>query len=172
RRLRVWWVAGFLLVMALFYPVAQVYRDYMFGNRLSAVQVIANPERALGLMARFTSSANPTEYLQGGIETTAHRLDGMQMLSAILRDAGTRVPFQGGWSLAYIPAAYVPRLLWPGKPKFTTGQWVTDHFGYGPYIRSSTGATWMGELYYNFGWTGILVGMTLIGVWFRFLQES
>jgi hypothetical protein len=93
-------------------------------------------------------------------------------LSVIVRDAGTRVPFQGGWSLAYIPAAYVPRLLWPGKPKFTTGGWVTANFGYGPHIESSTGATWMGELYFNFGWTGILVGMTLLGVWFRFLQES
>jgi hypothetical protein len=158
--------------MALFYPVSQVYRDYMFGNELTAVQVIANPQRAFGLLTQFTSSNRPGDYLQTGLETTARRLDGIGILSVIVRDAGTRVPFQGGWSLAYIPAAYVPRLIWPGKPKFITGQWVTDNFGYGPEIRSSTGSTWMGELYYNFGWTGIVVGMTLLGVWFRFLQES
>ena len=82
------------------------------------------------------------------------------------------MPFQDGWSLAYIPAAYVPRLVWPGKPRFETGQWVTDNFGFGPHIRSSTGSTWVGEFYFNFAWAGIAIGMALLGVWFRFLQDS
>jgi hypothetical protein len=172
RRLRAWWIAGFLVIMSLFYPVAEIYREYLFGNRLTAVQVIASPERAFGLLARFTSISEPLEYLQTGLDMTARRLDGVGILSVIVRDAGTRVPFQGGWSIGYVPLAYIPRLLWPGKPKFTIGQWVTDNFGYGPHIRSSTGATWMGELYYNFGWPGIVVGMAFLGVWFRFLQES
>jgi hypothetical protein len=30
----------------------------------------------------------------------------------------------------------------------------------------------VGELYFNFGWTGILVGMGVLGIWFRFLQDS
>jgi hypothetical protein len=172
RRLRWWWIAGFLVVMSLFYPVSDVYRQYLFKNRLSAVQVIANPRYAFGLIARFTSHVDPKEYVQAGFETTARRLDSVGILSVIVRDAGTRVPFQNGASLVFIPASYVPRLLWRDKPKFTTGQWVTDHFGSGPQIRSSTGSSWMGELYFNFGWSGILVGMALLGIWFRFLQES
>ena len=82
------------------------------------------------------------------------------------------MPFQGGWSIAYIAFSYVPRLIWPGKPGLDTGVWVTANFGYGPQIESSTGSTWLGEFYFNFGWTGLLVGMTLLGVWFRFLQDS
>lgn len=171
RRLRAWWIAGFLAVMALFYPVSIAYRDYMLSNRLTAVQVIASPQRAFGLIGSIASTSDPGQYLWTGIEATARRLDGLGILSVIVRDAGNRVPFQGGWSLAFIPMSYVPRVLWPEKPRFETGQWVTDNFGHGPGIESSTGCTWMGELYFNFGWTGLLVGMTLLGMWFRFLQE-
>jgi hypothetical protein len=74
--------------------------------------------------------------------------------------------------VAYVPLSFVPRLLWPGKPRFETGQWVTSHFGPGPEIESSTGATWIGEFYYNFGWPGVVLGMFVLGIWFRFLQES
>jgi hypothetical protein len=171
RQLRAWWIVGFIALMALMYPVSMAYRNYMIENRLRAVQVIASPQRAFDLMANMVATSDPADYLKTGINTTARRLDALGILSVILRDSGTRVPFQGGWSLAYIPMSYVPRLVWPGKPSFETGQWVTDHFGY-PGIVSSTGCTWIGELYFNFGWTGLLVGMTLLGVWFRFLQES
>src|SRR5207244_1234098 len=86
-------------------------------------------------------------------------------------DAGTVVPFQDGRTLTYIPMSYIPRLLWPGKPVFETAQWVTDNFGAGPQVRSATACTWLGEFYFNFGWTGILVGMAIMGMYMRFFQE-
>jgi hypothetical protein len=51
------------------------------------------------------------------------------------------------------------------------GQWVTDNYGSGPQIKSNTGASWIGELYFNFGYPGLVIGMLILGVWFRFLQE-
>jgi hypothetical protein len=122
-------------------------------------------------MTSVFTSMGPAEYLQTGLESTAQRLNGLSMLSVVMRDTPSRVPFQHGWSIAYIPLAFVPRLFWPGKPKLFTGQWITDNYGFGPEIISATGATWLGELYFNFGWTAIVVGMALIGLWFRFLQD-
>jgi hypothetical protein len=63
-------------------------------------------------------------------------------------------------------------VLWPGKPVLGTGGFITEYYCYGPGIESSTGATWLGNLYMEFGWLGIVVGMTLIGIFLRFLQES
>jgi hypothetical protein len=171
RRLRAWWIAGFLLVMAFFYPISEVYRAYAWGGQKTAVEVLANPQTALRLIQKFNAATTAGEHIAVGLEATSHRLNGLGILSTIVRDAGKRVPFQGGWSLAYVPASYIPRILWPGKPRFETGQWVTDKFGSGPEVQSSTGPTWMGELYFNFGWAGIVIGMFFLGVWFRFLQE-
>ncbi len=173
RRLRAWWIVGFVAVMAVFYPVSKTYREFMVSNNLSAVQVIASPQRALHLITNFASSFEPGEYLSLGLETTGNRLDSLGILSVIVRDSGTRVPFQGGWSIGYVAVAYIPRFLWPDKPGVSgIGRWVTAYFGYGPHIDSSTASTVMGEFYFNFGWTGVIVGMALLGVWFRFLQDS
>jgi hypothetical protein len=136
------------------------------------VQVIASPQRAFKVIQGFASTFQPGEYVKLGFETTGRRLDALAYLSVILRDTGTRVPYQNGRTLSYIPLGFIPRLFWPGKPEFTTGQWVTDNYGHGPQIKSSTGCTWMGEFYFNFGWPGLIIGMAVLGVWFRFLQES
>lgn len=172
RRLRIRWVAGFVVVMMLLYPVIQTYRDYLFGNRLSAIEVITSPQRAIDLMQRFVRTSEMGDYLRAGLEATSNRFDALSITSVIVRDAGDVVPFQGGWSLGYIAISYIPRLLWAGKPDTTIGQWVTDKFGSGPWIISNTGPSWVGELYFNFGWAGIAIGMLLLGVWFRLLHES
>lgn len=172
RRLRAWWVVGFVVLMAVFYPISEVYRAYAWTRKLSAIEVIASPQTALRVIEQFGAATSVGEHMMFGLNATSQRLDGISILSVIMRDAGTRVPFQGGWTIAYIPMSFVPRLLWPGKPKFMVGQWVTDNFGGGPHVSSSTGATWVGEFYYNFGWPGVLIGMLTLGIWFRFLQES
>jgi hypothetical protein len=81
------------------------------------------------------------------------------------------VPFQGGWSLGYIVLSYVPRIVWADKPDTAAGLWVTENFGGGPGVPSHTAPTWIGELYFNFGWPGITIGMLLVGVYMRTLHE-
>ena len=172
RTMRLRWILGFLLAITLLYPVSQVYRDYLFGRKLSAVQVISNPHYIFGLMQRFVGTSKLDDYLVDGLVATSARLDALAITSVITRDAGHRVPFQNGWSLGYIFVSYVPRFLWPDKPLTTIGGWVTDNFGSGPWIDSATGPSWIGELYFNFGWAGVIVGMGLLGVWFRWIQEA
>jgi hypothetical protein len=174
RRLRIWWIAGFIVLMALFYPAAQFYRDILYGTgeRNYFLSMITRPQQVFALVGKFVASVPLADYFWTGIDATFRRLDGISILTVIVRDTGSRVPFQGGWSLAQIPIAYIPRVLWPGKPVLGTGGFITEHYCYGPGIESSTGATWPGNLYMEFGWMGILIGMTLIGMFLRFLQES
>jgi hypothetical protein len=99
------------------------------------------------------------------------RFDGVGITTAIVRDCPSRVPYQGGWTIAQIPLSFIPRLFWKNKPLMTSGGWVTENFAGGPGIMSSTGSTWIGEFWFNFGWPGIVIGMMAFGVYFRSLHE-
>lgn len=172
RRVRAFWIIGGLFAIILVYPIAQFYRDVVqAGNVLSAAEVLQQPGRMLLLMSSFIAQADPGEYLWAGIDATVNRLNYLGMLTLIVRDAGERVPFQGGWTVALVFISFIPRVIWPGKPITSIGQFVTDTFGSGPDIHSSTGPSQIGEFYFNFGWPGIVIGWILLGIYFRAISE-
>ncbi len=173
RKIRLRWVVAGVLVISVLYPIASFYRDFVqAGNRLGAVQVLRDPVGALLLISNFASQFHPVEYLRQGFEATGARFDAMGITSVIVRDTPSPVPFQNGRTIALIPIAYIPRVIWPGKPITTIGTWVTDNYVSvsGVKISSATGPSWVGELYFNFGYLGIVGGMLVLGFYFRFLH--
>jgi hypothetical protein len=172
RRIRISFVVGGVLMLIVLYPVSNFYREVVQrGLTIGAVEVLRNPGRAISQISRFVSSLEASEYLTSGAEAAGQRLNALGTTTVIVRDTPSRVPYQGGWSIGYIFISYIPRVLWAGKPETTIGQWVTDTYGSGPRIRSNTGASWIGELYFNFSYPGVIFGMLLLGIWFRLLQE-
>jgi hypothetical protein len=76
---------------------------------------------------------------------------------------------QHGATMAYAAYAFIPRILWPDKPTVTRGGWFAAYIGFAPSPEESTvsiGITATGELYWNFGTPGVVVGMFLIGCMF------
>jgi len=77
--------------------------------------------------------------------------------------------FLRGSTLEYLGFAFVPRFLWPAKPKIAKGAWFAYRIGEalvrpdGTYS-NSINMTVPGELYLNFGWVGVVVGSYLFGV--------
>jgi hypothetical protein len=66
-------------------------------------------------------------------------------------------------NLAY---AFIPRAFWPGKPVVNRGAWFTTYLRLSESEEeavSSTGMFPAGELYWNFGLVGVVVGMLLLG---------
>jgi hypothetical protein len=71
-----------------------------------------------------------------------------------------------GAGMAYVPMAFIPRILWHDKPMLDRGRYFTAALGMASgedTATSSTGQTSAGELYWNFGWPGVVVGMYLVG---------
>lgn len=74
------------------------------------------------------------------------------------------LPWLSGSSLRDVPASFLPRQLWPDKPRpvdFELSEAI-----YGPASRAGTPFTLAGELYWNFGVAGMLAGMALLGALF------
>lgn len=99
-------------------------------------------------LERFLSrqfDAVPVGYLVGEVADSGHRLGG---------------------TMTYVPAGLIPRALWPDKPTVTQGVWFTEYIGFPAHAGQPTlslGITATGELYWNFGFVGILIGMLTIG---------
>ncbi|MEQ8242497.1 hypothetical protein [Fulvivirga sp.] len=76
--------------------------------------------------------------------------------------------FYYGETLNYLAFAFIPRIIWPEKPLIQMGAWFAQKIGRG-YVdeegraRNAINMTPAGELYMNFGITGVIFGSIIIG---------
>ncbi len=84
------------------------------------------------------------------------------------------VPYWGGETYKTIPASLIPRFLWPGKPVKEVGQ----AFGHRYAIldpddqTTSVNLPHLIEFYVNFGVTGVVGGMLLLGMFYGWLSRK
>jgi len=87
-----------------------------------------------------------------------YALDPSKLTGIVLRHE----EFLFGQSFAMFLVAPIPRVLWPGKPNVRLGPYVAQEL---LDYRNESGAppSGVGEFYINFGWTGVALGMLLLG---------
>jgi hypothetical protein len=101
-------------------------------------------------------------------QTVLSRLTTINQLSQV----GRLVQDQGylhGETLDYLSYAFIPRFLWPDKPIIQKGAWFAFQIGLANVdshgvIHNSINMTIPGELYLNYGWGGVWIGLTILGV--------
>ena len=101
-----------------------------------------------------------------------YRYCGNEALILILKGAGHTTSFLMGSSFLNSFIMLVPRALWEHKP-LALGFQFTDTFTPGEYgdRMVSTPTTLPGELYWDLSWVGTAVGMMIIGVFVRTVDE-
>ncbi|MDI1448152.1 hypothetical protein [Polyangium sp. 6x1] len=80
--------------------------------------------------------------------------------------------YRWGDTFDYLAYAFVPRLFWPDKPTVSRGGWFYYYIGAArseAEATTSVAQTAAGELYWNFGFPGVLAGMGALGALFGFL---
>ncbi|MBI3591468.1 MAG: hypothetical protein HY094_08860 [Candidatus Melainabacteria bacterium] len=99
------------------------------------------------------------------------RLNYSLVVSIIIENTPKIWDFKHGFTYLFFIISFIPRIIWPGKPSITS---FDNVFGrdYGFLGRSdyttSIDMTWVGEMFINFGWYGILVAF-LYGIIFQTL---
>lgn len=172
RRLQLRWVLAGVAASALVYPVGVFVReDILAGNTLTVIHALRDFGGTSARIADFISSNRGAQYFAEGLGSSAARFDSLGASSVIVRDTPSVAPFLHGETLVLYFYAFVPRLIWPSKPAITTGRYVTDVYGSGPQINSSTAPTQIGDYFMNFGYPGVVGGLFLFGLLLRVGHE-
>jgi hypothetical protein len=162
-RLPILWLVAAVLYGILIYPVFVAARAEIHGKGMIArAAILGDLKHVVELAIAAESRDNgPGERAQSLLERTSVRAS-VQM---IVQHTGVEVKFQDGHTLTPLLATFVPRIIWSDKPDVATGRVVNKEFRvseadfWDTYVSPSI----PGELYWNFGWTGVLIGMAAIG---------
>jgi hypothetical protein len=152
----------FTLVTAVFFNAFQSYRNELASRGLTRGAALAQfntPENTLG-----TAGTPWGERLSGGFDYFVMRVSQKPMIDMIVGRTGKGgIRFQDGATLVPLLYAFIPRLVWPGKPNNVTGL-LFNHTFHVATASTFIGSSNLGDLYWNFGWAGVVVGMLIIGI--------
>jgi len=160
------WVALMLVVMGVGFPVLQanrVIRDERGENSTKAsMDIPAAIERALAATDRTATGKERTQ-------TALERLTTKGSVEIIVQGTGVTTPFQHGHTLIPLVETFIPRLVWADKPSIPTGQIMNREFHVSDALETYISPSHLGELYWNFGWAGVVIGMSMIGALFGWI---
>jgi hypothetical protein len=166
KRLRLW-APILALGLAVFYlalvaPVVQT-------SRLSPLEEGENPREHLLETFETWNREKPQELDQSFLADQLDQFLNRQSEAVPVGFMVGEVKESGlllGETMKYASYAFIPRLIWPDKPTVTRGGWFSAQLGLFASEADATyaiGMTAVGELYWNFGTSGVLVGMFAIG---------
>jgi hypothetical protein len=154
------WIAGAVIFAYVAFPVFQAYRAVVSGHGVARTAVLDNLGKTLdAALAAKDRVNNGRERAQ----TIFERLSMKSSVDVIIQGTANSTPFQHGYTLTPILATFLPKIVWPNKPEVATGRLVNKVFYHIDQTETYISPSHLGELYWNFGWPGVLVGMTAIG---------
>lgn len=155
---KTWLLAGIVFI-TLAFPIFMAYRTVVVGEH-----GLTNAEAAQDLGGALQMAIAGQHSAPGASATSFFERSSVKSAVEMIVDrTGIDVPYQHGYTLLPLLTSLVPRLLWPNKLDVQTGVLVNEQFHLEQavvYISPSH----LGELYWNFGWPGALIGMGLIGI--------
>jgi len=106
------------------------------------------------------------------LEQSLFRVAHLDALSRIIELTPSSVPYWNGETYLPLFTKFIPRFLWPEKPEERLGQEFGHRYGILDQTDSVTSVNlpWISEMYANFGPTGVILGMALVGVLLRYLE--
>ena len=126
------------------------------------------------LMVSKVEAEGAVATVQDGWQIVAGRSANLDLLADVVRQTGNTVPFWGGETYLSLVGFAVPRFIWPSKPTKTLGQDFGHRYGYLDSwdTWTSINLPFLVEFYANFGEIGVLIGMVIVGLLYRLLDND
>jgi hypothetical protein len=173
-----WFVLPAVLVVFLIFPLVTIARWSSLAvgstNPLRVAPAFLDQAVHHDWVTKQERALHPYDPLMQPLAVTSHRLYGYESLALAIRYTPSEIPYLEGATLQNLAAGLVPRVLWPEKPEIGTGYWFSvNYWGTPPGVPVVPQTiTHPGELYIDFGITGIIVGLAILGLWYRFAWEA
>jgi hypothetical protein len=108
-----------------------------------------------------------------GLTMTAGRSAIMDLFANVARRTPSEVPYWKGETYKSLIGAFVPRILWPEKPIKDLGQGFGHRYALIHESNRSTAINLpiMVEFFVNFGGAGVVLGMLIVGMIYRVLDN-
>lgn len=106
------------------------------------------------------------------ISTVSRRLHGLDSLALLIYAVPREVSYTYGDDLWLVLAAWIPREIWSGKPIINPGtRFVLAIVNPDTNVLYGISTSLPGSFYWKLGLPGIILGMLLVGILWRFLHE-
>lgn len=159
------WSAGVVVFALLVFPVLQAARVERGEHGLNRAQALERFGDMLVLAWQSHEKQAEGAVVEHHTQTLLERVSLEGPLEPVFRSVGSDTPFLHGSTLVALPYAFIPRILLPDKEDVPVGQLYNRTFNHaGSDDFTYVSFSMLGEFYWNFGWPGVIVGMTLAGL--------
>ncbi len=122
----------------------------------------------------YLGRTDSTKILSDGVRALAERIDNLSSLAVVVSNYEKLEPYEESYGLKNniyndLRTSFIPRLVWIDKPTTSDPRAYSDL--YFNYSENSFAITPFGDLLRNYGVFGILLGMMIIGIYFRILYS-
>jgi hypothetical protein len=145
--------------------------DVLMGARnQTRVEALQDFGKNLELMLK--NAGRVKDVSSSSLNGLTNRLNGKIYVDIIVNgtDSG-QVDFRKGDTLFLLLQSFIPRMFWPEKPNISIGQLFNHEFQLSESKFTYVPTTQLGELYWNFGMTSVILGMMCIGMVFGYIAS-
>ena len=175
-RLGLRWILIAALSIAAMIAMRSVAMEYRARSWFAQTQLSLTGRALLmgQLLVSKVEARGATSTVADGWTIVAGRSANLDLLADVVRQTGSTVPFWGGETYLSLVGFAVPRFIWPSKPTKTLGQDFGHRYGYLDSwdTWTSINLPFLVEFYANFGEIGVLIGMVIVGVLYRLLDND
>jgi hypothetical protein len=165
-RIAIYLILLLIIFLILIMPLTSIFRESRLLYFKGSIGEYLNEVRASSLSSR--ASKNVGERLS----ELSRREIVLENFSIVLERTPEGFPYQYGNTFISSLLNLVPGFIFSGKEAYSLDRYFSVEFaGWEQTSKGSTGITNIGELYVNFGFFGIIIGMFILGFLYKFVYE-
>jgi ABC-type glycerol-3-phosphate transport system permease component len=154
------WLVATVVFIVLAFPILQANRAVRGMGGIDRSEAAKGIGEIVKKAVQASNEESPHAEQQ---QSFFERLSLVGSVHTIVSRTGMDRQFQKGYTLTPLVTTFIPRIVWPSKPDVQTGRVMNKEFQISPVADTYISPSHLGELYWNFGWAGVIVGMLLIG---------